>query len=61
MDVCDGACAVCGVDEALGVDSGVLCPWRRCGEGGAGMEGACGVDPPDELVFRDHIGTFQMG
>lgn len=60
MDVCDGACAVCGIQEALRVDALGLCVWRGGCDDGAGMEYSCCVDPPDELICRNHIRTFPL-
>jgi len=50
VDVCDCACAGRGVEASLGVDALGLCAWGWGCDECAGMEYACCVDPPDELV-----------
>ena len=58
VDVGDGAGPVCGIKVTLGADALMMGAGGRGGNNSAGMQDACGVYPPDDLVCGDHIGTF---
>ena len=60
VDMGDGSGAGDGVDDAVRVVTWLIGSgfWRGI-DLTAGVQDSRGIDPPDELICRDHIRTFQ--